>query len=295
MGTTRTRGANALFRLAQAAIAGAALGGTLVALHARALDAQPAASIAGQEHGLGYQDTPMLPGGKWHVHDGTRPQPRIITPGTNSTQETPGKPPSDAIVLFDGKDLSKWQGPNGQPAGWEVRDGYMVVEPKAGSIATREPIGDCQLHIEWSAPTPPHGTSQERGNSGVLFFGRYEVQVLDSYDNKTYPDGQAAAIYGSYPPLVNAMRPPGEWNMYDIVFTVPRFEGDKLVKPGYFTVFHNGVLVQNHVELLGDSLHRQLPVYHPHPPQGPLVLQDHGNRVRYRNIWYRPLRPEDQS
>jgi hypothetical protein len=128
----------------------------------------------------------------------------------------------------------------------------------------------------------------------VIFFGRYEIQVLDSYDNKTYPDGQAAAIYGSWPPLVNAMRKPGEWNVYDIMFTVPHFDGDKLVKPGYFTVMHNGVVVHNHAELLGDTNHRQLPVYHPHPPRGSLVLQDHGNRVRYRNIWYRELKDYDQ-
>ena len=158
---------------------------------------------------------------------------------------------------------------------------------------TKDPIGDCHLHIEWSAPSPGRGSSQGRGNSGVLFFGRYEIQVLDSFDNKTYPDGQAASIYGTYPPLVNAMRKPGEWNVYDIIFTVPRFENDKLVKPGYFTVLHNGVVVHNHAELLGDSNHRALPTYRPHPPKGQLVLQDHGNPVRYRNIWYRELKDYD--
>ena len=251
-------------------------------------------AAAQQGRKIGYSDTPMLPGGKWHVHDGTRPQPKIIDPGTASTQDPAGRPPSDAIVLFDGKDLSKWEGPGGKPAGWKVENGYMEIAPKAGSIQTRDPIGDVQLHIEWSAPVPPKGIDQGRGNSGVLFFGRYEVQVLDSYDNQTYPDGQAASIYGTYPPLVNAMRKPGEWNVYDILFTVPRFEGEKLVKPGYFTVFHNGVCVHNHAELLGDSNHRQLPSYHPHPPKGALVLQDHGNPVRYRNIWYRELKDYDQ-
>lgn len=246
----------------------------------------------GQHDDLGYQDTPML--GKWHVHDGLRPQPTVVDPGSFSTQDTPGKPPSDAIILFDGKDLSKWQGPNGKPAGWTVENGIATIKPGSGSITTKEDIGDCQLHIEWSSPTPPKGQGQGRGNSGVIFFGRYEIQVLDSYNAKTYPDGQAAALYGSYPPLVNASRPPGEWNIYDIIFTVPRFDGDKLIKPGYFTVLHNGVVVHNHVELLGNSNHRALPKYEPHPPQGPLLLQDHGNPVRYRNIWYRKLKNYDE-
>jgi hypothetical protein len=261
-------------------IAGACLGMTLTAM------AQP--------RNLGYSDTPLLPGGKWHVHDGNRPQPKVIDPGTAGTSETPGRPPSDAVVLFDGKDLSGWQGPGGGPAKWKVENGYAEVVRGSGSIATKDPIGDCQLHVEWSAPVPPTGSSQGRGNSGILFFDRYEVQVLDSYENPTYPDGQAGAIYGTYPPLVNAMRKPGEWNVFDIVFTVPRFENDKLVKPGYFTVFHNGVLVQNHVELLGDSLHRALPRYRPHPLRGALVLQNHNNPVRYRNIWYREIKDSDQ-
>lgn len=247
-----------------------------------------------QDQKLGYSDTPLLPGGKWHVHDGDRPQPRIIDPGTASTQEQAGKPPSDAVILFDGKDLSRWQGANGSPAKWKVENGYMMITPGGGTISTKDEIGDCQLHIEWSAPVPPKGSGQGRGNSGVLFFGKYEIQVLDSFDNKTYPDGQAASIYGTYPPLVNAMRKPGEWQVYDIVFTVPRFENGKLVKPGYFTVFHNGVLVHNHAELLGDSSHRQLPKYSPHPPRGRLFLQDHGDPVRYRNIWYRELKSYDE-
>src|SRR5437879_5191296 len=185
-----------------------------------------------QQNNLGYQDTPMLPGGKWHVHDGTRPQPKVIDPGSFSTQETQGKAPSDAIVLFDGTDLSKWVADkDGGPAKWKVENGYAIIG--GGGIHTKDDIGDCQLHIEWSAPTPPKGSSQGRGNSGVIFFNRYEVQVLDSYDNQTYPDGQAASIYGSWPPLVNAMKKPGEWNVYDIVFIVPRFEDGKLTKPGY--------------------------------------------------------------
>lgn len=250
-----------------------------------------------KEQHLGYQDTPMLPGGKWHVHDGTRPQPTKIDPGSFSTQEAAGKPPSDATVLFDGTDLSKWEGPGGKPAGWKIENGYMEIDPKAGSIQTKEKIGDCQLHVEWAAPTPPnlnaHG--QERGNSGILFFsGKYEVQVLDSWENPTYPDGQAAALYGSFPPLVNASRKPGEWQMYDIIFEVPRFDGDKLVKPGAFTVLHNGVVVHNHAVLWGETQHKQFPVYHPHPPEGQLMLQDHGNKVRYRNIWFRKLKNYDE-
>src|SRR5205814_10238312 len=144
---------------------------------------------------LGYTDTPFLPGGKWRVHDGNRPQPKIIEPGTSSTPEAAGRPPSDAIVLFDGKDLSKWQGANGGPAGWKVENGYMEIAPRSGSIRTVDEIGDCQLHVEFAEPTPPRGIDQGRGNSGIMFFdGKYEVQVLDSYENKTYLDGQAAAL-----------------------------------------------------------------------------------------------------
>jgi len=247
-----------------------------------------------QDEHLGYQDTPIIPGHKWHVHDGLRPQPTEIDPGTSSTNDTPGTPPSDAVVLFDGKDLaSHWTSESGKAPGWKVENGYMEVAPREG-IMTKDQIGDCQLHIEWAAPNPPRGQGQDRGNSGVLFFGRYEIQVLDSYHAKTYPDGQASAIYGSYPPLVNATRKPGEWQTYDIIFTVPRFEGEKLVKPGYFTVIHNGVVVHNHAELLGNSNHRALPNYQAHPPQGSLHLQFHGHPVRYRNIWYRPLKDYDQ-
>ncbi len=248
------------------------------------------------EEGLGYQDTPILPGGKWHVHDGTRPQPKPVVPGTPSSQYMPGAPPSDAIILFDGTDTSHWKSGSGGPIEWKLvkgYNGYMEVVPGKGSISTTDDIGDCQLHIEWEAPDPPRGKGQDRGNSGVIFFGRYEIQVLDSYDAKTYPDGQAAAIYGTYPPLVNASRKPGQWQIYDILFTVPRFENDKLKTPGYFTVFHNGVAVHNHAELLGNSNHRALPNYQPHPPRGPLVLQEHGHPVRFRNIWYRELKDYD--
>ena len=249
------------------------------------------AALGGQQKDtLGHQDTPLQANGKWHVHDGLRPQPPVIDPGTASTQDAAGRPPSDAVVLFDGKDLSHWTD-GGKPAAWKVEDGHMEITPKTGSLLTKDELGDCQLHVEWTAPTEVKGNGQGRGNSGILFFGgRYEVQVLDSFNNPTYPDGQAGAIYNSYPPIVNPIRKPGEWNVYDIMFTVPRFEGEKLVKPGYFTVMNNGVVVQNHVELLGDSSHLKRAEYHAHPPKGPLLLQNHGNPVRYRNIWYRELK-----
>ena len=244
---------------------------------------------------VGYTDTPMLPGGKWHVHDPDRPQPKVVTPGTLSTPETPAKPPSDAIVLFDGADLSRWRNDHGEPSRWVVKEGAMTVPPKKGKDApaediwTKEEFGDIQLHLEFATPDPPHGDSQERGNSGVFLFGRYELQVLDSYHNRTYADGGCAAIYGQSPPLVNASRPPGEWQTYDVVFIAPRFKDGKLESPAHITVFHNGVLVQNHTEILGETGHKILAKYKPHGPQGPLRLQDHGNPIRYRNIWVRPV------
>ncbi len=244
----------------------------------------------GQERQYGYTDTPMLPGGKWHVHDGKRPLPPIVKAGQPSTPDHAGQAPSDAIVLFDGKDLSHWRNGNGESAGWSVSDGAIVIKPGAGDIISRDEFGDCQLHIEFSSPTPPKGDDQGRGNSGVMLFGRYEIQVLDSYDNRTYADGQAAAIYGQYPPLVNASRPPGEWQTYDIIFNAPRFKADgALESPAYVTMLHNGVLVHNHRAALGPMRFRGLPEYKPHGPKGPILLQDHGNPVRYRNIWVRPL------
>jgi hypothetical protein len=253
-----------------------------------------AASALQNGRKVGYDDTPFLPGGKWRVHDGKRPQPRVIDPGSASTQEAPGKPPSDAVVLFDGTDLSHWQTDNGQPPRWKVENGYMVIPKNGGSLISKDQFGDCQLHVEFSTPNPPQGIDQGRGNSGVIIMGRYEIQVLDNYQNETYPDGQCGSIYGQYPPLVNASRKPGEWQTYDIVFTAPRFENGKLVKPAYATVFHNGVLVHNHAEILGAMAHRALPQYTPHDAKGPLLLQDHGNPVRYRNIWYRELKGYDE-
>ncbi len=170
-----------------------------------------------------------------------------------------------------------------------ARPRVIVCNPKSGDIFTKEEFGDIQLHLEFATPTPPKGESQERGNSGVFLFGKYELQVLDSYQNRTYADGSCASIYGQYPPLVNASRPPGEWQTYDVVFIAPRFKDAKLETPAYITVFHNGVLVQDHSEILGESGHKILAKYVPHGPKGPIKLQDHGNTTRYRNIWVRPL------
>jgi hypothetical protein len=221
-------------------------------------------------------------------HDLDREQPVLVTPGA-----TPGAAPSDAIVLFDGKDLKAWkkQGKD-EPAGWKVENGYMEVVKGAGAIETLQAFGDVQLHVEFMTPTPPTGESQGRGNSGVFFGGsRYEVQVLDSYQNKTYPDGQAGALYGQFPPLVNASRPPGEWQSYDIVFEMPRFAASGAVeKPARATVFHNGVLVQNAKELIGPTTNKVRTPYSAHPESLPISLQDHGNPMRFRNVWVRRLK-----
>jgi len=228
---------------------------------------------------------------RWKIHDTDRPLPPVIEPGTPSTQDSPGRPPSDAVVLLDGKNLSHWSHKDGSPAKWKVENGYAEVVAKAGFIYTREAFGDCQLHVEFSEPVPPKGESQERGNSGVFLMGLYEIQVLDSYENKTYADGQASAVYGQYPPLVNASRPPGQWQSYDIVFHGPRFDKEgKLIRPARVTVLHNGVLAQDNVELSGPTANGQRPPYTAHAKKLPLGLQDHGNPVRYRNVWIRELK-----
>ncbi|MGH9630084.1 MAG: 3-keto-disaccharide hydrolase [Bryobacteraceae bacterium] len=264
-------------------------------------DTKKAKSRAERTSPLGYDDTPLLPDGKWRVHDIKRPHPAVINPGTPSSQQRPGRPPSDAIVLFDGKDLSKWSsrgtGENKGKvvdASWKVENGY-VEAAGSESIFTKEKFGDVQLHLEWAAPAKIEGSGQWRGNSGVLLMNRYEIQVLDSYENPTYADGQAAAIYGQYPPLVNASRKPGEWQMYDIVFEAPRFEGEKLVKPAYVTVFHNGVLMHHRKEIVGRMAHKVVGTYAPHAPEEPLGLQNHDTAVRYRNIWMRRLTGYDQQ
>jgi hypothetical protein len=228
----------------------------------------------------------------WPIHDMSRPQPKAVDPGTAGTTDQPGRPPADAIVLFDGKDLSRWRSDKGGPAAWKVENGSMEVVKGTGGIRTEQGFGDCQLHVEWRAPSPVVGESQDRGNSGIFLMGMYEVQVLDSYGSKTYPDGQAGALYGQYPPLVNASRPPGEWQTYDIAFRAPRFgEGGRLVSPARATVLHNGVLVQDAQELTGPTAHKQRPPYAAHAGKLPLGLQDHDHPVRFRNIWIRELEP----
>lgn len=234
----------------------------------------------------GYKDTPMIPGTPWHVHDSDRPQPRVVAPARQD-----GLPPADAIVLFDGTDLSKWR--SGKDAAkWRIEDGAVVCVPKSGDLTSKEEFGDMQLHIEFATPVPPHGNSQERGNSGIHLMGQFEWQVLDSFENPTYADGGAAAIYGQHPPLVNASRPSGEWQTYDIIFTAPRFKEGKMVTPAYVTGFHNGLLVHNHEECYGPTNHRAINKYNT-ATRGPIRLQDHGNTTKYRNIWVRPLKAED--
>jgi hypothetical protein len=240
----------------------------------------------------GYTDTPMQPDGKWHVHDPARPKPKVITPGANFSHGVPA--PSDAIVLFDGKDFSHWIGEKGEVK-WKLENGYMETT-KSGRIHTKDEFGDCQLHLEFATPSQVVGNGQGRGNNGVNFYGRYEIQVLDSYKNETYADGQCAALYGQSPPLVNASKGPGEWQTYDIIFESPRWDAaGKLVKKAYFTVLHNGVVVHHRRELYGHTPYRALGNYDkPHPPKGFLELYEHGNPVRFRNIWVRPLGEYDQ-
>jgi len=229
----------------------------------------------------------------WAVHDQNRPQPPVVTPGTFSSADQPGKPPSDAVVLFDGtaESLGNWASDKneGAPTQWIARDGAMECVPKSGYVRSKQLIGDCQLHVEWAAPVKAQGDSQGRGNSGIFLMGIYEIQVLDNYNNPTYADGFACAAYGSSPPLANALRPPGEFQVIDIVFRRPVYRDGKVVDPGYVTVFCNGVLMQDHTQIEGPTGHKTRAVAGPFPDKGPLKLQDHGNPVRYRNIWYREL------
>jgi len=236
---------------------------------------------------LGYQDTPMQPNGKWHIHDGTRPQPDIVTPKGPVT--TP--PPTDAIVLLGpGADLGKWQMQEGGGAvTWAMSDG--VLQTGKGMIQTKQTdFTDFQLHVEFATPSEVKGDGQGRGNSGVYLLGLFEIQVLDSYKNPTYPDGQASAMYGQFPPLVNASLPPGQWQSYDIAFRAPRFKGETLETPATVTVLHNGVVVHANDAFWGPTAHKKIDPYTPASARGPIALQDHGNPVRYRNIWIRPLK-----
>jgi len=238
----------------------------------------------------GYQDTPMQPNGKWHIHDGTRPQPIVVKPGAMQ----PAPPPADAIVLLGaGTDLSKWQMTQGGGAvGWPIADG--VLSSGRGMIRTKQDdFTDYQLHVEFATPSEVKGDSQGRGNSGVFLNAVFEIQVLDSFNNKTYPDGQASAMYGQFPPMVNASRGPGEWQSYDIVFSAPRFSGTTLEKPAMVTVLHNGVAVHNQRAFWGPTAHKAIPPYEPSNAKGFIGLQDHGNPVRFRNIWIRPLKADE--
>ena len=242
--------------------------------------------------GEGYTNTPFQPDGKWRVHDANRPVPKVITPGAQFSQMASA--PSDAVVLFNGTDFAKWQGEKGEVQ-WRIVDGYMETT-KTGRIRTKDEFGDFQLHLEFATPAKVEGKGQGRGNNGVNIFGRYEIQVLDSYNNPTYADGQASAIYGQKPPLVNASRPPGEWQTYDIIWEAPKWdENGKLVKKAYVTVLHNGVVVHHRQELYGSTPHQAVGNYDkPHPPKGYIELYEHGNPVRFRNIWIRPLGQYDQ-
>ena len=245
---------------------------------------------AKERHPTGYTDTPYLPGGKWRVHDDVRPRPEVVTPG-----ETAASAPSDSIILFDGSNLDEWvMAKDNSPADWIIKEGHLEVPPKGqgvgGYMRTKREFGDVQLHIEWASPAEVAGKSQGRGNSGVFFLGGYEVQVLDSYDNKSYADGQASAIYGYKPPLVNACRPPGEWQTYDIIFEAPKWDAEgNLLKQAHVTVLHNGVVTHHRQNYLGPSGHKKVANYKAVKETGPIQLQNHSNPVRFRNIWVREL------
>ncbi len=232
--------------------------------------------------------------GRWMVHDMNRPTPPVVTPGQPSCDGKVGSAPSDAVVLFDGKDLSNWESVKkpGQPAPWKMGDGFFETVKDAGYIRTKQKFGSCQLHLEFATPAHVRSGNQGRGNSGVFLMELYEVQILDSYNNRTYADGQCAALYGRAVPLVNASQKPGEWQTYDIIFHRPTFKGRKVDRKARFTVFHNGVLVHDNVELQGGTNWigpHALTDYVPHGDKGSLALQDHGNPVRFRNIWIRVL------
>ena len=238
-----------------------------------------------QQPSLGYDDTPLQPDGKWRIHDVRRPAPQSVTPGPFVS----APPPKDAVILLgEGGDLSGWQTDGGAPAPWVMAAG--VLQTGKGMIRTKSEFTDIQLHVEFATPSTVVGNSQDRGNSGVFLPGGFEIQVLDSFENPTYADGQAAAMYGQYPPLANASRRPGEWQSYDIAFTAPRFNSTgELSSPAVATVFHNGLLVHHARSFWGGTGHRRILPYKPEMARGPLRLQDHGNPVRYRNIWLRSL------
>ncbi len=245
------------------------------------LAALAAGSVAGAVFAGLYGDTPDAKHA-WSVHDMNRPRPAVIT-------ADPGKPPSDAVVLFDGSSLDAWRSGQDEVCKWKiVEGGALEVVPKTGEIHTKDAFGDCQLHIEFATP-PAEGSSQGRGNSGVFLMGMHEIQVLDCFDNDTYPDGQCSSVYAENPPLVNACRKPGEWQTYDIVFHQPIWDGDTVKRPGTVTVIHNGVVTQDNWEFEGLSTYCQRKPLKPYAAKLPLRLQDHGNRMRFRNIWIREI------
>lgn len=241
------------------------------------------------EH-LGYSDTPVLPDSGYVVHDGTRPQPPVVTADGNGA-------PSDATVLFDGSNLNAWESVKEKgPAQWKlIEDGSMEVVPGSGDIQTHQSFGNIQLHLEFRCPTEIKGEGQGRGNSGVFLMGLYEIQVLDNYNNPSYADGTVGGLYGQRPPLVNAIREPGQWNSYDILWECPVFSDGVLSRPARITVLLNGVVVHHATDLLGPTTHKELSPTESHASTGPLKLQDHGDLVRFRDIWIRRVRQYDQS
>jgi hypothetical protein len=229
---------------------------------------------------FGYKDTPKLPWCDWLVHDPDRPAPKRVEPGP---AVAPVPPPADAIVLFAGRDADAWQTPHD----WKVEGGFLVAGNK--KFSSRESFGDVQVHVEWMPPADFKGPWFNQGNNGVLLMGLYEIQIFDSYNVKIYPDGACGAVYGQTPPLVEATRPPGQWQTYDIIFYAPRFAGGKLVAPARVTVLLNGILVQHNQEIHGETGHRKLPEYKQQISTGPLAFGGHGCPIRFRNIWVRPL------
>ena len=256
---------------------------------AQAPGGQGAQPARGGRRGGGPAELPIIPGTPWRIHDMARPRPPVVTPGPGVAA-----PPSDAIVLFNGKDLSQWAGRGGAPAAWPVRDGYFETGAGAGSISTRESFGDVQLHLEFQIPTEGAG-SPSHGNSGVILMGRYEIQIIDSYQADHYPDGQGGSIYGEWPPLVNPARKPGDWQTYDIVFEAPRFDGTALLAPAHFTVMWNGVIVHSRQPVAGPTRLLTIHQYAPHEPELPLQLQDHSHPVKFRNVWIRRLHGYDMQ
>ena len=243
---------------------------------------------------LGYKDTPLIPGTPWHVHDPDRPRPHVVI--TAPTFSHNASAPSDAVALFDGKDLSKWRTDKGTDPTWKVENGYMEVAGKSGNIFTRDEFESFQLHLEFATPTKVEGNSQGRGNSGIFIHGVFEVQVLDSYENPTYPDGQLGGLYGQTPPLANPAKKPGEWQCYDIIFAAPKFDTDgKLTQKAAVTVILNGVVLHHRREYTGNTPHKENGSYKDiKSSRGVIGLQDHGNPMRFRNIWIRPLGEYDK-